>query len=163
MNTIRPMAVADKTAVMEILHRSGFFNRAEISVAEELIDIFLNDPQQNDYRVVVIEGDQQQVAGYLCYGPSPLTRGTYDLYWIAVDPDQQGKGLGRLLVTWLEQKLEATHGRLLIIETSSQTRYEGTRRFYLNMHYRESVRIADFYNRGDDRLIYVKYLEQKGA
>jgi GNAT superfamily N-acetyltransferase len=82
---------------------------------------------------------------------------------IAVSPDQQGRGLGKQLVKWLENKLEEKHGRVLIIETSSQEKFNATRKFYLNMHYQESVCIADFYKPGDDCIIYTKYLEQTGS
>jgi ribosomal protein S18 acetylase RimI-like enzyme len=98
------------------------------------------------------------VAGYAAYGPTPLTQGTYDLYWIAVSPDRQGSGLGRHLMDWVESRLQESGGRLLLIETSSQTRYDPTRRFYLRLGYREAARIADFYRPGDDRVTYAKYL-----
>jgi ribosomal protein S18 acetylase RimI-like enzyme len=160
---VRPMLAADKPPVMVLLQRTGFFNEEEIGVAEELIDIYLQDEKQDDYQVVVIENELQEPVGYLCYGPTPLTTGTFDLYWIAISPDYQGRGLGKQLVKWLENKLEEKHGRLILIETSSQEKYQATRQFYLNMHYQECVRIADFYKPGDDRIIYVKYLEQTGS
>ena len=158
---IRPMQEADKPAVMTMLQATGMFAAAEIDVAEELIDIFLQQPKQNDYRVVVIENPNHEIAGYMTFGPTPLTNGTYDLYWIAVSPQEQGRGFGHKMMNWLENHLEENNGRLLIIETSSQVKYESTRSFYLKQHYRESVRIADFYKPGDDRIIYVKYFSQR--
>jgi ribosomal protein S18 acetylase RimI-like enzyme len=163
MNTIRAMIAADKPKVLDLLRRTNFFNEEEVDVAEELIDCYLTDCKQNDYDVVIINDEAQTPAGYLCYGPSPLTEGTFDLYWIAISPEQQGRGLGKQLVKWLENKLEEKHGRVIIIETSSQEKYKATRQFYLNMHYQECVRIADFYKPGDDRIIYAKYLEQTGS
>lgn len=150
------MAKRDQTNVLDIIRKTGFFRPDEIRVAEELIGIYLDLPNQQDYQIVVVEDEKPQVVGYLAYGPTPLTNGTYDLYWMAVSPEYQGKGYGKELVRWLEEKIRADKGRMIIIETSSQPKYEPTRRFYLNLDYREIARIPDFYGPGDDRIIYVK-------
>jgi GNAT superfamily N-acetyltransferase len=149
----------DKPAVMDLIAATGFFRPEEIAVAEELIDITLDRPEQKDYGIVVIEDASGRVGGYMTYGPTPLAVGTFDLYWMAVDPRSQGRGLGRRLVEWLEDHARKANGRLIIIETSSTPKYEPTRRFYLGLNYTEIARIPDFYQPGDDRVIYFKRLE----
>lgn len=142
---------------MRLLHETGMFTAEEILVAEELIDLYLNLPGQKDYIVDVLEEDSGRVVGYATWGPAPLTDGTYDLYWIAVSPEAQGKGYGKMLLHRVEKKIEEEKGRALIIETSSQPRYESTRQFYLKQQYQEVARIADFYRANDDRIIYAKF------
>jgi len=155
---IRPMVISDKAEVMALIGATGFFRPEEIVVAEELIDVYLGLPDQKDYDVVVLERDGGEVAGYMTWGQTALTEGTYDLYWMAVSPEHQGKGLGRELVIWLEGQVAKLGGRMIVIETSSQPRYEPTRRFYTGLNYAEVARIPDFYQPGDDRVIYVKRL-----
>jgi ribosomal protein S18 acetylase RimI-like enzyme len=155
---IRPMSRADRAAVLALIEATGFFRPDEIQVAEELIDVYLDEPGQGDYGVVVVEDGRGVVAGYMTYGPTPLTLGTFDLYWMAVDPKAQGRGHGRALVEWLEDYVRRAEGRLLVIETSSTAKYEPTRRFYLGLKYTEVARIPDFYGPGDDRVIYTKRL-----
>jgi ribosomal protein S18 acetylase RimI-like enzyme len=155
---VRPMKKSDKPAVMDILLRSGMFTPEETAVAEEQIDIVFDQPEQKDYHEVVLEEDDGRVAGWMSWGPTPMTHGTYDMYWIAVDPDRQGRGLGKVLVRWLEDRVRRERGRLILIETASQAAYESTRQFYLRQDYREAARIADYYKPGDDRIIYAKYL-----
>jgi ribosomal protein S18 acetylase RimI-like enzyme len=155
---IRPMTKPDRAAVMDLIKATGFFRPQEILVAEELIDIYLHRPDQQDYRIVVIEDEGHDIAGYLTYGPASLAVGTFDLYWMAVSPSHQGRGFGKKLVKWLEKKLAEERGRLIIIETSSQPVYEPTRRFYLGLNYQEIARIPDYYQPGDDRIIYAKHL-----
>ena len=36
------------------------------------------------------------VVGYACYGPIACTVASYDLYWIAVDPQFQRHGIGQI-------------------------------------------------------------------
>jgi ribosomal protein S18 acetylase RimI-like enzyme len=153
---IRPMTPADRPAVLALIEATEFFRPAEIQVAEELIDITLNRPDQKDYAIVVATDEKGTVAGYMTYGPTPLTLGTYDLYWMAVDLKVQGRGYGRALVEWLEDHGRRAGGRLIVIETSSTEKYEPTRRFYLGLRYTEAARIPDFYGPGDGRVIYTK-------
>ncbi len=155
---IRPMERGDKAVVMGLIEATNFFHAHEMTVAEELVDVYLDVPGQSDYQVVVIEDERSAVAGYLTFGPTPMAVGVYDLYWMAVDPRAQGKGYGRQLVEWLEAYVRAEHGRLIIIETSSSPKYEPTRRFYLGLKYTEVARIPDYYQDGDDRVIYTKRL-----
>jgi len=155
---IRPMIAADRPAVVGLINATGFFRPDEIEVAEELIDIALEEPDPEDYEIVVVTDEKGAVAGYMTYGPTPLTLGTYDLYWMAVDPKAQGRGYGRALVEWLEDYVRRAGGRLIVIETSSTEKYEPTRRFYLGLKYTEAAVIPDFYGPGDSRVIYTKHL-----
>jgi ribosomal protein S18 acetylase RimI-like enzyme len=151
------MKKSDKPRVMDLLVRTGKFTPEEMAVAEEQIDIFFDLPRQKDYNELVIEGSGGEVAGWMSWGPTPMTQGTFDLYWIAVAPEAQGAGLGKTLVRWLEDHVRRERGRLILVETSSQPSYEPTRRFYLEQEYREAARIGDYYRPGDDRIIYAKY------
>ena len=157
MINIRKLQQKDRAAVERILGGTQMFTAAEIAVALELIDIHLNNKDQKDYHIFVAETPDGGVAGYVCYGPTAVAEGTYDLYWIAVDVNRQGQGIGNQLLTFAEKEAQRNKGRLMIIETSSQEKYAPTQGFYFRNHYSLAARIKDFYRPGDDRLIYVKY------
>lgn len=152
---MRKLEPADLPALKRILRATGAFNAAEVDCALELLHIVLDQPQQPDYLVAVAE-DGDQVAGYILYGPVPLTEGNFDIYWIATDPAVQGKGLGRQLMTFAETDAQSRGARMICLETSSQGGYERTRRFYDQAGYIQESCIRDFYKPGDDRLTYVK-------
>jgi ribosomal protein S18 acetylase RimI-like enzyme len=158
---IRPLTAADRAAVADIVTSVGNFNPAEVECALELVDIYLRDGGQKDYAFAVAE-DASGVRGYACWGPTPLTRGTYDLYWIATHPGVQGLGFGSALISYVESALRNENARLLVAETSSKQSYEKTVRFYRGLGYEEESRIRDFYDAGDDKVVFVKRLSRQG-
>ena len=158
MVKIRKMITQDRDVIFDIISKTDMFTQAEIDVAMELIDIFLTKKEQQDYLIYVAENKGKEVVGYVCYGPTPATEGTFDLYWIAVSPTMQGKGIGKELLSFTENYVLRQKGRLIIIETSSQLKYQPTQQFYIKNKYIIEARIKDFYRRGDDRLIFVKRL-----
>jgi ribosomal protein S18 acetylase RimI-like enzyme len=126
-------------------------------VAEELIDSYLESPSDSGYYILVADVNST-VAGYICYGPTPLTEGTWDIYWVAVAPENQERGIGTALIESAEKEIRKANGRLVIIETSSIPAYEKTRRFHVGRGYQIVARIPDFYAPGDDKLILQKRL-----
>ena len=124
------------------------FDADDQAVALELIDVALNDPGQMDYLFLLAVDDNDQPIGYACYGPTPLTDGTFDLYWIAVAADLSGKGIGTSLLQAVEEDIKRRNGRMLIIETSSGEEYTKTRQFYLKNDYPLAEAIKDFYRPG---------------
>lgn len=128
-----------------------------MAVAEELIDSYLDDPSGSGYHVLVAEADST-VAGYICYGPTPLTEGTWDIYWMTVAGEKQGQGIGSALMKSAEKEIRKAEGRLSIIETSSTPAYQKTRNFHFSQGYEIVARIPDFYAPGDDKLILQKRL-----
>ncbi len=155
---VRLMTGVDKPAIMHILRDTPEFKPVEVVVAEELLDSYLHNPSGSGYHVLVAEAGPS-VVGYICYGPTPLTEGTWDIYWMAVAPKKQGRGIGRTLLASAEDKIiKEAQGRLAFIETSSTPEYERTRRFHQLQGYELICRIADFYAPGDDKLIFQKRL-----
>ncbi len=155
---LRPMTRSDKPAVMRFLPAIPEFTPDEVIVAEEVIDSYLDDPSGSGYHILVAEVDSS-VTGYICYGDTPLTEGTWDIYWIAVAPEEQGHGLGKALLALAEDEIKGERGRLILIETASKPGYEKTRRFYYSHGYELISRIPDFYAPGDDRLTLQKRLK----
>jgi GNAT superfamily N-acetyltransferase len=96
-----------------------------------------------------------RLVGWICWGPTPCTVGTYDLYWMAVDPAVQHGGLGTDLLAEMEKRLSG-RARLLVVETAGRSAYAPTRAFYRARGYRPTARVPDFYAPGDDLVVYTK-------
>jgi ribosomal protein S18 acetylase RimI-like enzyme len=157
---IRPAEPKDRDRIQEILTTCMLFSNEEVRCAVELVDIFLDpkNPESPDYETAVAEDDDGVVQGYVTFGPTPLTDGVYDLYWIAVDRNQQGRGYGQILLRFVENEVRRRKGRMLLIETSSKGSYASTLRFYQRAGYEEISRIKDFYRIEDDKLVFCKRL-----
>ncbi len=148
---LRDLLSSDRAPIERLLRATGAFLDNEIAVALELVDA----PASAGYRFVVAEVDGA-VAGYACFGETPCTQGTFDLYWIAVDPARQGAGVGRALLAAVEGRLKPIGARLLLIETASKPSYAATRAFYERCGLEIVARVPDFYADGDDKLIYCR-------
>lgn len=142
---------------MKILRHTPEFKPSEVVVAEEVIDGCLKDPVNSGYYTLVAE-DGSGILGYISYGPTPLTKGTWDLYWEAVAQESRGQGIGSALMRAAEEEIRKAEGRLALIETSSTPAYEKTRRFHLGLGYEIIARIPDFYSPEDDKIILQKRL-----
>jgi GNAT superfamily N-acetyltransferase len=131
----------------------------ELSCVEELWNAYRDKGEASGYAFLVYR-DEGQVLGYACFGPHPLTQGTFDLYWIVVAPAAQGQGVGHALLNRVEAEVQARGGRLLLIETSGTPSYALARQFYETCGYRCEAVIHDFYAPGDDLLAFSKPLLQ---
>ncbi len=156
--SIRPVQAQDRATIQGIVVSTGSFTPVEVATALELVDAALAEGEASGYLVYLLE-DAGLPVGYVCFGPTPLTEGTWDLYWIAVQRAGQGRGYGRRLLSHAESEVERRGGRLLLIETSSQESYAATVAFYERTGYRLLARIPNFYRPGDDKLIFGKELE----
>ncbi len=147
-----------RSRLSELLVDTGAFHADEVEVALSLFDLTHGsagtgaDDAPLDYEFVGAF-DEGRLVGYACFGPTPATDGTFDLYWLAVEPAAQGRGIGRALVRDVEAKLIDRGGRLLVVETSSRPDYETTRQFYTRSGYTEAARVRDFYAPADDRIL----------
>jgi ribosomal protein S18 acetylase RimI-like enzyme len=155
------VGAADGEAVRSLVARTGFFRPEEIEVAVELVCERLARGPACGYEFLFAERTGQseparELIGYACYGPIACTLGSYDLYWIAVDPRWQGLGLGRRLLVEAESRMAAAGAQQVYIDTSGRQQYSPTRAFYERSGYQVAGRLSDFYAPGDDRVIYVK-------
>jgi ribosomal protein S18 acetylase RimI-like enzyme len=149
---VRP---ADAEAVREIVAATGFFHPPEVDVAVELVTERLGRGEASGYHFVFAD-DGERLVGYTAYGPIACTAHSFDLYWIAVHPDQQGRGLGRRLMVETERLIARAGGARVYVETSGRDLYAPTRSFYEHHGYRAEAVLEDFYDRGDAKVVFVK-------
>jgi ribosomal protein S18 acetylase RimI-like enzyme len=165
---LRHLRPTDRARLAELLVATGAFHADEVDVALSLFDLSSREGRNAggaedasaDYEFIGAYDDSERLMGYACFGPTPSTDGTYDLYWLAVDPAAQGQGAGRALVREVERLLGARGARLLVVETSSRADYAGTRAFYQATGYREVARVKDFYAPADDRIMLTTRLTE---
>ena len=154
---LRHLSAADRGRIEEITRAVGVFRDDEVPVALEVFDgAVAGSP---DYLALGADLDGH-LAGWICWGPTPCTLGTYDLYWMAVDPARHGTGVGTALIDGMERRLQGV-ARLVVVETAGRPEYLPTRAFYQARGYRVAAVIPDFYAPGDDQVIYVKSLSPR--
>jgi ribosomal protein S18 acetylase RimI-like enzyme len=154
---IRRACRQDKASVMAILKQTEFFRPEELKVAEEVFDDAIADGCDGDYQSFVAT-DGHKTIGWVCFGPTPCTAGTFDIYWVAVDRAEQNRGVGTSLVQYATALIKNRKGRMITVDTSGSDRYLPSRGFYEKLGYCKEACIKDFYSAGDDKIIYIKHL-----
>jgi ribosomal protein S18 acetylase RimI-like enzyme len=153
----RKLAPPDRAPIEALLRSDSTFTQEEVSVALEVVDSAIACPDK-DYSGIVFD-HEEQVAGYICYGRTPMTESTYDLYWVATHAAARGKGIATSLVREMEAELRERGARTVRIETSELESYGAARSFYERMGYAEVGRIADFYKIGDALVTFAKRID----
>ena len=156
----RELQAGDAAAVHALVRDTGFFSEEEQQVAVELVEETLAKGAASGYEFVFADAADQPgvLLGYTCYGPVPATESSYDLYWIAVAPSQQGKGLGGRLLRETERYAQEAGATQMFLDTAGRDQYAPTRAFYLRMGYRVAATLEDFFAAGDDKVIFAKRL-----
>ena len=152
----------DRAPILAILRATGVFRESEIEVALELLDLGLIRGDESGYRFVVSEDGDGAVTGYACYGIASMSERVYDLFWIAVRPDQQGTGVAAALLARVEESVRALGGHTVVIETEGTAPYAPARRFYAKSGYAEWGRVPDYYRAGADRVILGRRVSSAG-
>ncbi len=155
---VRQAAADDRRRLEGILHNCGNFRPEEIDIALEVWDEGIQHPGV-DYHLLCAE-TAGALAGFVAYGPIPLTEGCWDLYWIAVAADAGRLGIGSALLLAMEEDLWRRHARQIHVETSSLASYQAARAFYARHGYAVAAVLPDFYRPGDDKVLFVKHLHR---
>lgn len=155
---LRPLLARDRGPLAALLRSVDSFGDADVEVALELIDEVIARASATSYRVLVALGTEEDepLLGYVCFGATPMTDTTFDLYWIAVDPRARGRGVAGVLCAALEHHARETGAKNIRVETSSEDEYAAATRFYRRQGFDECGRIPDFYRVGEDLLTFVK-------
>ncbi|MBN1338106.1 MAG: GNAT family N-acetyltransferase [Bacteroidales bacterium] len=149
--------LSDISVIRNMVEETGFFRADEVDVAAELVEERVRKGESSGYHFVIAESGGKTVA-YTCFGQIPCSLLSWDLYWIVTGKEWQGKGIGSRLLTLSEEKIAASGGKNVVIETSSKELYLPTQNFYSRNGYLLKARLEDFYDYGDDKLLYIKRL-----
>jgi len=149
---------SDIKTIDEIVRSTGFFPEEEVKIAIELIEERLNKGLESGYMFNFLEVNDE-VVGYSCFGPIPLTKASYDLYWIAIHNKHRGKGYGSYLLKYSEDYMKKQGTYQIYVETSSKKQYKPTRNYYKKMGYKKIALFKDFYNIHDGKVVYFKKLK----
>ena len=151
---IRPATSADVPALKALIDALGLFPG---EMLESMIADYFTNPQSRD---CWLTDEDTGPVGVAYYAPERLTDGTWNLYLIAIQADQQGQGRGAALMRYVEADLQARSERLLLVETSGLPSYDYQRAFYRRCGYTEEARIRDFYQAGEDKVVFWKVLTE---
>lgn len=154
---IRPSNPTETEVLVRMAAATGVFKPLEIDTLRELlVDYHGGDGSDCHHAVTVDEGGRPIAFAY--YAPTPMTEGTWHLYWIVVDKSVQARGVGARVMAYVEGEVASRGGRVLLIETSSLPAYDLTRKFYLKLGYDQEATVRDFYADGDHQVIFRKRL-----
>jgi ribosomal protein S18 acetylase RimI-like enzyme len=157
---IRPTNTDDVPRLVELTAATGYFRDIEIKALREVFDDYFKEEEAAGHRCMTFDGDGE-LLGFTYYAPASMTDRTWHLWWIVVSAQLHGKGVGSQLLRYVEEDLARRAARVLFIETSSQPRYEPTRRFYLKHGYEQHAVLHDFYAAGDDLVVFRKVFGEK--
>jgi acetoin utilization deacetylase AcuC-like enzyme/GNAT superfamily N-acetyltransferase len=147
----------DINRVRALTAATGNFSADEIAIAAELVEARLENGVRSGYEFILCELGGR-LAAYACFGKIDGTQGSFDLYWIAVDPEMQGHGIGGILLEKSEAAMRAMGAVSIYADTSSSEKYRSARAFYVGNGFHEQARLEDFYAPGDAKVIYEKLL-----
>jgi ribosomal protein S18 acetylase RimI-like enzyme len=153
MIEIRKAIKNDVERLKEVLDTIELFPS---EMLDDLMSDFFDNPETEAIWFTAIQDEKPCAIGYCA--PEKLTDSTFNLYAIGVQDNLQGKGVGKKMMTFIEDYLRNQGGRILIVDTSSTPEFNLTREFYLKIGYIKEATIRDFWKEGDDKVVFWKKL-----
>jgi ribosomal protein S18 acetylase RimI-like enzyme len=157
---IRPTVPADVPRLIELTAATGFFRPEEVETLGGILDAYFEEPGVAEgpahcCHTCELDGG---VVGYIYFAEEEMVDRVWYVWWVAVDPQTQGRSVGRELLQFAEGEARRRGGRVMFVETSGLPAYERTRRFYLKNGYDREAVLRDYYRDGDDLVVFRKRL-----
>lgn len=151
------LRATDIEDVRQLVQDTGVFSLTEVRWAGEVIEAALKDPAGAGYHTLMADG-ASGLEGFTCYGPIEGTQNRFDLYWIAVSPMAQGKGLGGKLLSASMADARSRGATHMFIDTSTRPDYAAARALYVTLGFELQGTLVDFYSDGDGKAIFGRRL-----
>lgn len=151
------LRAADPDAVRRLVSATGVFSGIEVGWAGEIIEATIKHPNTSGYFALMADGDDG-LDGFACFGPIEGTDNRFDLYWIAVSPTAQGKGLGRQLLAACVDDARSRGATHMFIDTSTRNDYAAARSLYKSQDFELMGMLVDFYSDGDSKALFGRKL-----
>ena len=151
-HAIRPARRSDIPAIRSVVQDAELFPP---EMLDDMIAGYLEESTRDIWFVAVADG---QIVAFGYCEPERMTSGTWNLLAIGILTGYRGRGIGRALMRYLENRLRTAAGRVLIVETMGTPAYARTRAFYAANGYAEEARIREFYEPGGDKIVFWKHL-----
>lgn len=149
-HTVRTLMLADLPAIKEVIDSNDLF-------PSDMLDDMFSEHAESGGECWLTAEQERPCAVVYC-APEPMADGVYNLLLISVHRSHQSQGVGQALVAYVEEKLRAQGHRLLLVETSGTEDFARTRSFYEQLGYEQEATIRDYYDDGDDKVVYRKRL-----
>lgn len=159
MLSVSPSLPTDRSAILAVARSVGVFNEEEVATVDELFEGYLRSPEKSGYHFLSCK-EENEVLGFACWGPTSLSKGAVDLYWICSAQQAQGKGVAAALFHTVEEKARAIGRWLIVIWTSNRPEYAPARNFYQRLGCELTAQLRDFYDRGEDLCVFTRRLDE---
>jgi ribosomal protein S18 acetylase RimI-like enzyme len=151
MLAIRPMIESDQAAVEKLATSTGLFAPGEWE-APDLQNLL------PEHRWIVATHSENEVVGATYFAPEPVSHSLWNTYFLAVKKDSHRQGIGRQIMTHIEELAHLEGINTLIVETSSLESFSQARNFYLALGYVREAEIRDYYGPRENKIVFWKSL-----
>lgn len=108
----------------------------------------------DDFYVLEIGSEIVAAGGIWALKHDPLLA---RLDWFVVDPSHQRKGLGTMLIKFLEKQLRQRKVRIILAETSEK--HEAAVNFWTKNRFKKAAKIPNYWEDGSSCLYFIKRLK----
>jgi len=153
MRYVRTVVLSDIEGLKTVVESCELFPS---ELLDEMMEEYFRNAQTPDIWFTCIDQNKPIAIGYCV--PEKLTQGTYNFLAIGVALTFQRMGIATEMMQYWEQLLKQKNARILIVETSGDPAQMAARNFYKKIGYIQEATIKDFWNDGEDKIIFLKKL-----
>ena len=158
---LRTATADDISAIVDLAVVAGMFSADDASFLHATLRdaVGRREVEQDSSPGLLVDIDESGAAvGAVFWQPREAADRVWDVTMIVVHAAVRGRGRGAAMMQAVEDRLRTNGQRLVIVETSSTAAYARAREFYAHLGYDEEARVRDYWEDGDDMIIYRKSL-----